>query len=224
MPMKHRPTATSEIDMLERQLAAIEQRAQQQAEKMRQEIEAARARVRVLARGTGDVTEAAAAAARVAAGEVRAAAEAQPDMYVRIENALRRGPRTMDELVMDTGLAAGKVSAILRGMKQGSKVYNLGSEDRPRWIWVIGDNTPTSELSEIVERLITLRPMERAEIVEATGANPNRINGVLHRLQVAGKPVVNLGSMSRARWFMGLAKRGAGSAQRSRVAARAAAR
>lgn len=140
------------------------------------------------ARGTSDVTAQAAEARRLTIVE-------------QAELALRVSPRSIVELADAIGRAVGPVAAALRDLKTSGKVYNVGTEERPRWTWVVGDHSTPDELHAAVERLISERPMTHEEIVAATGARANRINGVLVRLRDA-KRVYNLGTANRARWFL----------------------
>ncbi len=88
-----------------------------------------------------------------------------------------------------------KALATAPAMKPGANPY------------FIGDDTSTAKLSETIERCISDRPRTRAELVELTGANPNRINGVINRLQVGGAPVKNLGTKAKALWYIAAARR-----------------
>lgn len=66
----------------------------------------------------------------------------------------------------------------------------------------IGDDTDAATLNETVKRCIAERPRTRQEIIELTGARPNRVNGALIALQVAGYPIKNLGNKYRAVWYL----------------------
>jgi hypothetical protein len=67
---------------------------------------------------------------------------------------------------------------------------------------IVGDDGPTAELMETVKKLITERPMTFQDLLRETGARDNRIKGVLMRLQREGAKVVNLGTNSKALWFL----------------------
>lgn len=187
-------TSTDKITQLETTIRALERQAHLAA--------TALASIRKeLARGTGDVTEQAAAAVTAAKSL---------GIYDRIEAALRSGPASLKELASVVGAAAGKVNTLLSGMKRSHKVYNLGSEDDPRYVWCIGDDASVDELRKTVEMLIRIRPLTLQELVAATGlTNRNRISGVLVRIQM-DMTVLNLGTRARAIYFIpppGRAKR-----------------
>lgn len=145
------------------------------------------------ARGTGDHREEAAAAL------ARVELEKRAPLPARIEVALRARSQSIADLARELGDPVGRVAAAVRTL--GRKVHNVGSSDAPRWTWVAGDEIATSELYALVERLLREQPMYTHEIVAATGARQNRINGVLVRLQRDRRGVVNLGSRVKARWF-----------------------
>lgn len=143
------------------------------------------------ARGTGDVREQAEAAVERVAPK--------PTLASRLEVSLRSRSLSAADLAREVGESVGRVSAALRAL--GAKVHNVGSMDAPRWTWVHGDEISTTELYALVERLLREQPMYLQEIVVATGARQNRINGILVRLQRDRRGVVNIGSRVKARWF-----------------------
>jgi glutaredoxin 2 len=65
----------------------------------------------------------------------------------------------------------------------------------------VGDEGPTPELMQVVQRMLTERAMTFQELLDATGARANRIKGVIMRLQRDGVRVVNLGTEAKALWF-----------------------
>ncbi len=166
-----------------------------------------------IARGTGDVTEdaiAAAAEVRRAARPVLAVVgEPQPlaSLAARLEGALRSAPRSIADLALDTGAPAGRVAAAMRALKSAGRVYNLGTEERPLWFWVVGDEGVTPELRAAVETILRVRPTTFAELLEATGARRGRVSGVIVELQREGAKIENHGDGRRARWFMPTARR-----------------
>lgn len=131
---------TAEVHRMREEFARMERRAA--------ELE------RTLARGTGDHTEAA-----------RAAAAA-----VKVPSAAERAARER--------------------ARASTTAYH------------VGDEGPTPELKDVVERAIAERPRTTAELVEITGARRNRISGVIVKLQVAGVPVRNLGNGQHALWWI----------------------
>ena len=121
----------------------------------------------------------------------------------RIVAALRVRPLYFDELVIAVDEPAGRVARALNKMRKAERLFNLGSDDRPRWHFVIGDDASTAELRETLERLLTERPMTLNELIAATGCRANRISGALVQFdRDMGKPVLNLGNGKRALWFM----------------------
>lgn len=66
--------------------------------------------------------------------------------------------------------------------------------------YYVGDDGPTDELLEAVRACITDRERSFGELVELTGARPNRIKGALVRLQRDEARVVNLGTETKALW------------------------
>jgi len=72
----------------------------------------------------------------------------------------------------------------------------------PAEVPLIGDELDTPTLMTLVQQLISERPMSFQDLLQQTGARDNRIKGVLMRLQREGAKVVNLGTQSRALWFL----------------------
>lgn len=160
-------------------------------DRLQQEVEELRAQ---LARGTDDDIS----------KQARAASAPEPKretMTDAIERVLRHEALSIVEVADRIGSPAGPVAAAMRAFKASGRVYNLGSEERPRWIWVIGDSSTPEQLYATVELLVSIKPMPHEEIVAATGARPNRVNGVLVRLRDAER-VYNLGTKNRALWFL----------------------
>lgn len=119
-----------------------------------------------------------------------------------VEALLRvSGPMSLPELCEELGAPAGKVNAVLSGLKRAGTVWNAGTEDRPRWRWVVGDAVTFPELVDEVHHLLAQRPMSHADLRAATGANPNRLKGAVTQLQRNGLRVLNLGEARRALWY-----------------------
>jgi myo-inositol catabolism protein IolC len=156
-----------------------------------------------LARGTADVTEQARTAAK-AALPVAKPEPAQPlvTLAARLEALLRSAARSHDDLVLETAAPAGRVAAALRALKASRQIYNLGSEDRPRWVWVVGDQTSTPDLRVAVEAILRERPTTFAELLAATGARRGRVSGVIVALQREGARIERHGDEHRERWFL----------------------
>lgn len=127
----------------------------------------------------------------------------QHTLEERIVAALRVRALYFDELVAVVDEPAGRIVRALNKMRKAERLFNLGTDDRPRWHYVIGDDATTAELRESVERLLTERPMTLNELIAATGCRANRISGVIVQFdRDMGKPVLNLGNGKRALWFM----------------------
>lgn len=152
-----------------------------------------------LARGTGDVqTEAAAAVATIAAPK---------SLAEKIEAVLRGpdAPLTFGALCKAVGSTAGRCSTCMRELRKANKVYNLGTEDHPRWIWIVGDETSTPDLNAHVARLVTLLPMTFSQLMAATGARRGRVSGAIVQLQrnpETRRRLQNLGDSRVFVWFL----------------------
>lgn len=87
--------------------------------------------------------------------------------------------------------------------KQARTRFAKGTRDIPvTEVPLIGDEMPTPALMALVQTLITEKPHTFQELLEATGARDNRIKGVLMRLQREGAKLVNLGTQTKALWFI----------------------
>lgn len=165
-------------------------------------------------RRRGDTLPASPNAARMAKGSARiptiadstlpgaVTMVAQVPLASRIEALLRTKVMSYGEIVDELGEDDARVSGAFAAMRRKGQVYMVGTEDRPRWTWVVGDEVETPALHALVERLVRERPLAFAEIAGATGANPNRLKHALTTLQSRPQPVRNLGSRGRAVWFL----------------------
>jgi uncharacterized protein (DUF2461 family) len=81
-------------------------------------------------------------------------------------------------------------------LAKGTRTIARGTE------YYVGDEGPTPELLEAIRKMLTERPLTFQALLDATGARPNRIKGVIMRLQREGARVVNLGNEARALWFI----------------------
>lgn len=161
-----------------------------------------------LARGTGDVQRAARAATESGVGVAKVEPKVEPET---LEQAITRvllgesAPMTFAPLCRAVNASPGRVSATMREMRKSKRVYNLGSEDHPRWIAIIGDKTSAAELNAWVKRLLTLTPMTFAQLLAATGARRGRVSGALVQLQrdpETRKRLQNLGNDRTFVWFL----------------------
>lgn len=148
-----------------------------------------------LARGTGDLHVQAAAAVAKVKGE-----EMPRTLTEKIERALRAHDMSFEQLVKDVGEPAGRVQSVLSKLRKAGQVYNIGTGDRPRWLWVIGDDTAPEILRAVVTRLIRKRSFMFAELLAATGARRGRVSGVIVDLQRTGADIVNEGTERLAKW------------------------
>lgn len=206
-------TPKTTVAQLQKTLVSIVERSRKlEAEARAERLEAERALK--LARGTGDVRVAAEAAARAAR-----VTPATAPLAERLE-AILRGPFAPLELRAIASAAAEPAARVLEQLKRWRKmpcptrstddapdakqVYNMGTEDNPSWIWVIGDEAPADELRDMVKRLIRLKPMTFAELTLATGARRGRLSGQLVQLQRDGEKLEDLSERgSRTyRWFL----------------------
>ena len=73
--------------------------------------------------------------------------------------------------------------------------------------YFLGPNADTLKIYSTVVAAISERPRTRAELVDMTGVEPNRINSALVKAQREGLPVKNLGTQVKAVWFIPAPKR-----------------
>jgi hypothetical protein len=105
------------------------------------------------------------------------------------------------------GVPVGRIAPIMKVLKDGLKIHNIGSEVEPRWQHVVGDDATPAELRALILRLISSRPFTHRELVTVTGVTGdrggNRVSGVLAKLrEEPGTRVANLGDGSVGRWFI----------------------
>lgn len=109
---------------------------------------------------------------------------------------------TPNQIVKESKLTLPKVEKALQELKHENRVWNVGSEEFPRWTRRIGDDTTTKELTDEVRRLISERPMTMPELHATTGARISRLSGVITMLgRSEGSRMLNLGTPRRARWL-----------------------
>lgn len=147
------------------------------------------ARLDSLARGTEDVTHAAAVAT-------------QAPLADRLQMLVRERPHSTDDLVQRLASPVGPVVEELRALRTDRRVWNCGNEERPRWFWVFGPEASQSDLLHAVTTLIQSQPMELQDLALATGLPPNDVSSLLTKLKRNGLNVENLGNAKRARWFL----------------------
>lgn len=120
----------------------------------------------------------------------------------RVEDLLKTEPCDVATAAHKLGAPAARVQAAIRALREGERVFNVGTEHAPRWQLVLGDSGPTPELIEVVGRLIRERPWTREELMKITGARAGRVSGAIVALQEdPANRVVNVGTHARARWF-----------------------
>lgn len=150
------------------------------------------AAVPTLAKGTDDLTAAAARATL-------------PD---RVEAALQFRPHAIDSLCREVRAPAGPVSAILKRLRAAKKIANVGTGEHPAWFWIVTDDATPDQLHDAVTALIRFRPMTFAELTEYTGARRGRVSGQLvqfERAEVEG--FVKVGDPMRWHYSLAPAKR-----------------
>lgn len=185
----------SEIEQMAATLAV----AREQARELEKVVESMEQRLQV-ARGTGDVSE---AAQRAREQEKPEKPEKPVDLRGRVENALRRESLSPAQLSRATGESLEPINEMLKMLRQKDHIYNVGSQEYPMWTYRIGDETSTPELTKVVKRLISERPMTTRELVDATGARLSRISGaVVSLLRDKEHQVLNMGHKRVARWFL----------------------
>lgn len=149
-----------------------------------------------LARGTGDVTE----QANAARGQAPSQPVKRPSLIEQTERILTERSLSQAELVRELGVPAGRVSQVIKDLRP--KLYNMGTEDEPRWTFRIGDVGGTETLYPLVERLIREQPMTTSQLVAATGARESRVQGAVIHLQRTRTGILNLGRANAGRWFL----------------------
>lgn len=126
--------------------------------------------------------------------------EPEAPLLRRIEELLSERILSYHEIVEELGEGNGHLHSAFQAAVRRGQIYNVGDDARPRWSWVPGDAMATPQLNALIERLVRERPMSRADLELATGANPNRISRACTNLKERG--VHNLGSERRALWFL----------------------
>ena len=158
-----------------------------------------------MARGTGDVSAAAAQAVAQVNKEQTMTQEAgvvetkAATLAEQIEQHLRRRIMTTPELSRAVGVPVDEVTAQLKTMR--GKVTNLGTPSHARWSWRVGSDATPQELRSLIERLIQFQPMEFRELVHATGARDGLVQGHLVEIRKTND-VLDFGTPGRARWFL----------------------
>lgn len=130
--------------------------------------------------------------------------EAELPLRARLEELLRAAPRTFAELALE--IEDERLARAFGALKRERKVANVGTDAAPIWAWVIGDDVDTHTLRAAVERLCRMRPFTHAELVWVTGANPNRVKGVITDLKLcrgtsATEPLRDFGTLARGVYF-----------------------
>lgn len=139
---------------------------------------------------------------------IEAAPEPQPEteepLAKRLEELLRERPRTLADLEGET--EDERTRKCFLALRRAGKVANVGSDAAPVWTWVIGDEVDTPTLRSTVERYCRLRPFTHSELVHVTGANPNRVKGVITDLKLrrgtnARDALRDFGTLGRGVYF-----------------------
>ncbi len=204
------PPTAAKISILQQTLDDLAR----QAEAAIKRVEAtAEATIQRMARGTMDdtPTEVAPVEAkprRAKRDTIPAPAEAKAvDLKDEVEKALRVRPMTITELAAHMGevgfQVVGPILAELVGsLAKAGHLWNTGSAEVPRWVWILGDGCAAKDLRVITHALLQERPMTFGELLTATGARETRVYGILANLRRQGKPLVHLGDKTNGRWFL----------------------
>lgn len=202
-------TVRDRVSILDTALAEITERAARAAERLERLNAQIEVTERRLARGSSDVTADAAEVARetehITGRRSRRDTIPMPEPVVpeaALEQALRTKPAGLADLSKALGLPVGRVSIMLAKLRRAQQVVNLGTAEAPRWAWIVGDEATTEQLYQAIEAMIAERPMTFAELLAATGSTRIRVSSILVNLQRKGRPIVNLGTERRARWFL----------------------
>ena len=198
---KGQEEVAGELEHVQATLAETKER----ADLLRAEVAALEERLRI-ARGTGELEKEAREAREIAAAAqlpppvpARAPTPIKPSLAQLIEMVLKTRVATTEDLSRETGFAKERVLAEIKKLRRS--IADVGSAERARWTWRLGNDVPPQELRALVERLITCQPMEFRELLAATGSRPGLIQGHLIELRKV-REVVDLGSPGRARWFI----------------------
>lgn len=105
-----------------------------------------------------------------------------------------------DELLSKSRLARGTRENVRQAKPVAPVQPHRVSPPAVRSEWWVGDEGPTGDLLETVQRMLTGQAHTFREIKDATGAGDNRIKGVLMRMQREGINLVNVGTDTRALW------------------------
>ena len=194
MPTKMQLTKQNDLETLLTLASERAAQAEADARDAREQLE----RAVKLARGTGDIAAQAAQAVEAAKPQT---------LEQRIMTALLgdNAPFSFPALCKMVESTPGRVSSCMRELRKAGRVYNMGTEDHPRWIGVIGDKTSTPELNDWVKRLVSLAPMSFAQLLAATGARRGRVSGAIVQLQrnpQTRKALQNLGDDRTFVWFL----------------------
>lgn len=159
---------------------------------------------RRMARGSMDVSADAAEAARIVESKAPAPVTLTAPLTTeeRLEAALRGKIATLTDLGKSLRLPMKTLAGALEKLRKAGRAANIGSEIEPRWTLIVGDECSADELRVAVSLLISDRPMTFKELLAWTGARRGRISGQIVDLQRTGRPVVNMGTERRARWFL----------------------
>jgi hypothetical protein len=123
------------------------------------------------------------------------------ELGVRLEQVLRTKACTTEELAKLVGEPFDKVKTRLKELRK--HLADVGTAEQAKWVWRIGDDTPSKDLRDLIERLISGHKMTTAQLTTITGARMSRVNGALVDLQRdPSVPIYNLGTDFRAEWLI----------------------
>lgn len=73
--------------------------------------------------------------------------------------------------------------SLLKELEKEGLVYNLRGPDNPFWTWRVGPNVEPRVLHAQIVKLLKKIPMERGDIIRATGATGNQVDGQLTEIR-----------------------------------------
>lgn len=137
----------------------------------------------------------------------------RPDVSKQARAAIVQAPRSLPEqaeavlrqhvvmteaqIAKALGITPGATQRLCGTLAREHKLYNLSTEEHPRWTWRIGEQATPSELTAHVLALISAAPLTLRQLEAATNAPRNRVNGSLIQIQrdpALRRRLVNLGN------------------------------
>lgn len=119
----------------------------------------------------------------------------------RIEALLRARPRSISDLAAELKMPAQRIADAMKPLRP--RLWNAGTDDAPRWFWIVGDDADAATFAAAVEALVRERPVSTGELCAATGtAGSKRVWHALVKLRdKPGTRLVRIGDPKRPTWF-----------------------